>query len=148
MACKITISLLSESQTGTIGNDWEYSLEARIFELGARRALTGEGTISVPKHRLDSGKTQVPPGPPEALVLPAGRAGARILVDLRLKAAEVDLLQSDVAETPASFQMTCPARGGPAVVEMREVSVSVVEQPSAIGRAVFELAYRVTLESD
>jgi len=148
MACKITMSLLSESQTGTIGNDWKYSLEVKVLRTDASRALTGQGTISVPKHRLDSGKTQVPPGPPEALVLPAGEAGAGILVDMRINVVEVDLLQNDVAETTASFKMTCPAAGGPAVVEEREIWVSVPEQPSGIGRAVFKLAYRVTLESD
>ncbi len=144
MACKITILLLSESQKGTIGNDWKYSFEARIFS----GALTGEGTISVPTHRLDSGKTQVPPGPPEALVLPAGEAGAGILVDLRLKVAEVDPLMNDTAEMPTSFKLTCPAAGGAPVVEEREISLGVEEEPSGIGHAVFKLAYRVTLESD
>ena len=144
MACKITILLLSESQKGTIGNDWKYSLEARIFS----GAMTGEGTISVPKHRLDSGKAQVPPGPPEALVLPAGEAGAKILIDLRIKVAEVDLFQNDTAEMTTSFKLTCPAAGGAAVVEEREVSLGVEEEPSGIGHAIFHLAYRVTLEND
>ncbi len=144
MACKITISLLSESQEGTIGNDWKYSIEAKIFS----GALTGKGTIKVPKHRLDSGKTQVPPGPPEALVLPAGEAGAKILVDLRIKVAEVDLFQNDTAEMTTSLKLTCPAAGGAAVVEEREVSLGVEEEPSGIGHAIFKLTYRVTLESD
>ncbi len=148
MACKIVISLLSESQKGTIGNDWKYSLEAKIFSTRVSHALTGKGTISVPKHRLDSGKTQAPPGPPEALVLPAGEAGAEILVDLRIKVAEVDLFQNDTAEMTSSFKLTCPAAGGAAVVEEREISVGVEEEPSGIGHAVFKLAYRVTLESD
>ncbi len=145
MACKITVSLLSEGQTGTIGNDWKYSLDVRIFRAGTR---AGEGSISVPKHRLDSGTTQEPPGPPEALVLPAGEPGDEILVDLRMKVAEVDLVMDDVAETTASFKMICPARGGPAVTEERETWVSVLEQPSGVGRAVFKLSYRATLESD
>ena len=147
MACKLTVSLLSESQTGTIGNDWTYSLEVRVFRTDGDRALTGEGTISVPKHTLDSGKTQLPPGPPDALVLPAGEAGGGIFVDLRLAVAEVDLLQNDTADTTASFKMRCPAAGGPAVVEEREVWVSVAEQPSGVGRAVFRLNYRASLES-
>ena len=144
MACKITISLLSESQEGTIGNDWKYSVEAKIFS----GALTGKGTIKVPKHRLDSGKPQVPPGPPEVLVLPAGEAGAEIRVGLRFKVAEVDLFQNDTGEMPISFNLTCPPAGGAAVVEEREVSIGVEEEPSGIGHAIFKLAYRVTLESD
>jgi hypothetical protein len=144
MACKITISLLSESQEGTIGNDWKYRIEAKIFS----GALTGKGTIKVPKHRLDSGKSQVPPGPPEALVLPAGEPGAEIRVALRFKVAEVDLFKNDTGETTASFKLTCPPAGGAAVVEEREVSIGVDEEPSGIGHATFKLAYRVTLESD
>ena len=144
MACKITISLLSESQEGTIGNDWKYSLEARIFT----KKLTGKGTIKVPKHRLDSGKPQVPPGPPEVLVLPAGEAGAKIRVDLRLKVAEVDLFVNDTGEMFTSFKLSCPLVGDAAVVEEREISTGVDEEPSGIGHAVFKLAYRVTLESD
>jgi len=145
---KITMSVLSESQTGTLGNDWKYSLEVRIYDTGGGRALTGQGTISVPEHRLDSGRTQEPPGPPEALVLPAGRPGAEILVDMRLAVAEVDLVMNDAAETTASFKMTCPASGAPAVSEEREIVVSVLEQPSGVGRAVFRLVCRATLESD
>lgn len=148
MACRITISLVSESQEGTIGNDWKYSLEAAIFGTGANQALIDQGTISVPKHRLDSGKTQAPPGPPKALVLSAGEAGGGILVDLRIKVREVDLFQDDTGEMHTSFKMTCPAAGGEPAVEEREVSIGVEEEPSGIGHAVFKLAYRVTLERD
>ena len=127
MTCRLTVALLSESQTGNIGNDWTYSLGVRVFRTDTSGDRMGEGTIRIPKHRLDSGKTQVPPGPPEALVLPAGAARSGIFVDLRLSVAEVDLLQNDVGETTASFKMTCPATGGPAVVEEREIWVSVLE---------------------
>jgi hypothetical protein len=144
MACKITISVLSESQEGTIGKEWKYSIEAKIFS----GALTGKGTLKVPKHRLDSGKTQVPPGPPEALVLPAGEAGAKIRVALRFEVAEVDLFKNDTGEMTASAKLTCPPAGGAAVVEEREISIGVDEEPSGIGHAIFKLAYRMTLESD
>ena len=147
MACKITISLLSESQEGTIGNDWKYSLEARISGTRVSHAQLGKGMISVPKHRLDSGKTQAPPGPPDALVLPAGEAGSEVRVDLRIKVAEVDLVVNDTAEMSTSFKMTCPAAGGAPVVEEREAVLGVEEEPSGVGRAVFKLSYRVTLES-
>jgi len=144
MACKIAISLLSESQEGTIGNDWKYSVEAKVFS----GPLTGEGAIQVRKHRLDSGKTQVPPGPPEDLVLPAGEAGDRIHVALRFNVAEVDLFKNDTGEATASLKLTCPPAGGAAVVEEREISIGVDEEPSGIGHAIFKLTYRVTLESD
>lgn len=147
MACKLTLSLVSETQTGTIGNDWKYSLEALIFGTRVSHALISQGTIDVPKHRLDSGKTQVPPGPPQKLVLPAGEAGAQIRVDLRVKAAEVDPFMNDTGEMTTSFKMTCPAEGDAAVVEEREISLGVEEEPSGIGHAVFKLAYRLTLEN-
>jgi hypothetical protein len=144
MACKITILPLSESQEGTIGNDWKYSLEAKIFS-GPR---IGKGTISVPKHRLDSGQTQEPPGPPRPLVLPAGEAGGEINVDLRLSVAEVDLLHNDTGEANSFFKLTCPAAGDGPVVDEREISVGVTEEPSGIGNAVFKLAIRMTLENE
>jgi len=144
MACTITISLLTESQEGTIGNDWKYEVQAKVFS----GALAGKGTIKVPKHRLDSGKPQSPPGPPEPLVLPAGEPGADIRVALRFKVAEVDLFKNDKGEMTASFNLTCPPPGGAALVEERDVSIGVEEEPSGIGHAVFKLAYRVTLQSD
>jgi len=144
MAGKITISLLSESQEGTIGNDWKYDVEAKVIS-GTR---ANKGTITVPKHRLDSGKTQVPPGPPEALVLPAGEPGATVRVGLHVKVAEVDLFKNDTGEMTASFKLTSPPAGGAAVVEEREISIGVEEQPSGIGHAVFKLACRVTVESN
>ena len=148
MACKITISLLSESQKGTIGNDWKYSLEAKVFGIRGNHAMIGEGTIEVPKHRLDSGQTQEPPGPPKPLVISGAKPGAEILVDMRIKATEVDVLQDDTAELTTSFRTTCPEVGAPAVVVEREVSVGVEEEPSGVGLAVFKLRYRVTIDHD
>ena len=60
MACKVTMTLLTESQQGNIGDDWKYTLEAKVFNQG----LKGKASISVPKHKLSSGATQEPPGPP------------------------------------------------------------------------------------
>ena len=144
MASTLTISLLSESQKGTIGNDWKYSLEAKVFSGG----LKGKGTISVPKHTLDSGKTQAPPGPPQPLEIAAGEPGAEISLDLRLSVAEVDLLRNDTAEKTHSFKLTSPAAGGSPLVEERELTIGVSEEPSGIGNAVFKLAVRLTLASD
>lgn len=144
MASKLTISLLSESQKGTIGNDWKYSLEAKVFSGG----LQGKGTISVPKHTLDSGKTQAPPGPPEAMEIAAGEPGTEVSLDLRLAVAEVDLLQNDTAEKSYSFKLMCPAAGSTPLVEERELTIGVSEEPSGIGNSVFKLALRLTLASD
>ena len=143
MACKITIQLLTESQEGTIGNDWKYDLEAKIF---SGRKI-GEGTISVRKHNLESGEKREPPGPPEPLVLPAGEPGDNLRVELKLSVAEVDLFENDTGEMSSTIKLTCPAEGRSPVVHEREISVGVTEQPSGIGGAVFKLALRMTLEA-
>ena len=144
MACKITVEALNESQEGTIGNDWKYDLEVKTFK-GAR---LGVGVLSVPKHRLDSGWSQPPPGPPEALVLPAGEPGDEIHIEFDLLVAEVDVLENDIGRLSASHKLTCPAAGAAPVVEERELSVGVEEQPSGIGHAVFKLKLRLTAAND
>jgi hypothetical protein len=47
-----------------------------------------------------------------------------------------------------SVRLTCPGVGEPPVVEEREISVGVSEQPSGIGSASFELALRMTVENE
>ena len=143
MPSTLTITALSESQEGTIGNDWRYSLKASVYS----GALTGEGTIDVAKHDLASGTTQEPPGPPAPLVLAAGEAGDEIHVDLRLTATEVDLLQNDEGTKAVSFKLQNPAAGAPAHAEEREVTVGVTEVPSGVGTAVFVLKLGLRLES-
>lgn len=148
MACKLVISLVSESQTGNIGNDWRYSMEVQVYGAGSSQALLGKGTLEVAEHTLDSGTTQEPPGPPAPLVLPAGEPGGPIRVELRVRATEVDVVKNDSGETAASFKATCPAAGAPPVTEEREISVGVDEEPSGIGTAVLTLTYRVSIESE
>ena len=41
MAFKVTISVLSESQEGDIGDDWKFDLAVKVFNEG----LKGEGHI-------------------------------------------------------------------------------------------------------
>ena len=148
MACKIVISLVSESQTGTIGNDWRYTMDVQVFGAGASQALISKGTLEVPEHTLESGAMQAPPGPPDPLVLAAGEAGGDIRVEMKVVATEVDVVKNDVGETTASFRTTCPAAGAPALSEEREISVGVDEEPSGIGTAVLTLAYRISIEHE
>ena len=54
MGSTLTLRLISESQEGVIGDDWKYVLHAKVYNEG----LTGEGSIDVKKHTLDSGQTQ------------------------------------------------------------------------------------------
>ncbi len=143
MPSRITMSVLSERQEGDVGDDWKYTLHAKIYS----GALQGQDTIEVPKHTLESGKVQDPPGPPAAVVIAAGEAGAEINVNLKLVASEVDLLKDDTGEKSISFSMTCPEAGGEPVIDEREISAGVTEAPTGLGSAVFRLNLRLVLES-
>jgi len=139
MPGKVIFSILQESHKGPIGEDWRYWIEAKVFNQG----LQGTGKISVAKHALPSGTTQQPPGPPAAVEIPAGEAGKRLLLKVRLQATEVDLFKNDVGETSVDFSLECPAAGEPAVVHEHDVSVGVVESPGIIGEtSVFGLKIR------
>ena len=142
MPSALTVTVLTESQEGTIGDDWKYTLEAKVYS----GALQGKDQISVAKHNLGSGVTQEPPGPPAPMVIPAADPGSEIQVDLRLLAEEVDLLRNDTGEKPMSFSMTCPP-AGETLIDEREISVGVSENPSGSGNAVFVLSLRLELAS-
>ncbi len=141
MPCTMTMSILSESQEGDIGDDWKYSLQAKIYS----GALQGQDTIDVKKHSLTSGTTQEPPGPPAAAVIPAGENGAEIKVDLKLMASEVDFLKNDTGEKSVTFSMICPAVGAEPVVDEREITAGVTEAPTGLGNAVLTLKIRMVL---
>ena len=89
MEGKVTLSVLKESHQGNAGNDWKYQLEAKVFN----RGLKGRGVINVAKHNLPSGVSQVPPGPPDAVEIPAGDCNNEIKIKIRLEAVEVDFFQ-------------------------------------------------------
>lgn len=149
MACKISISFLTESVTGDIGDDWKYSLAAKVFGAGeGSHALISQGELAVPEHNLKPGTTQPAPEGTEPLVLDAGDAGRDIRVELRFAAVEVDVLQNDTGELASSFTATCPAAGADPVVMERDISIGVEEAPSGIGTAVLKLTYRIVISSD
>lgn len=104
MSCKITMSLVTESLAGNIGDDWEYSVEAKVFNPG----LTGAGTINVPEHQLIPGSTQAPPGGGRAVSITAGNCATGPRVALTVDATEVDWLIDD----HDSNVLNVPARGG------------------------------------
>ncbi|MDX1379663.1 MAG: hypothetical protein R3233_01015 [Xanthomonadales bacterium] len=141
MACSMTLTLVSETQKGDIGNDWKYTLEAKLYS----GALTGQGSVSVPKHTLDSGEQREPPGPPEPLVIEAGPPGGESRVELRLVATEVDLLRNDSGEAATSLTMRCPNAGEPPVVEEHEISVGVSEAPAYTKSAVLKIRVRLEI---
>lgn len=145
MACRLIMTLLTESQQGNIGDDWKYDLEAKVFSEG----LKGTGTIRVKKHTLASGATQEPPGPPAPVEIPAGSGGVELMIRLTLIATEVDFFKSDTGETQVNFHMPAPSPGTPPIVRETEVSVGVRESPGLIDEtAVLTLKLRLEAHCD
>lgn len=143
MAFKVTISVLSESQEGDIGDDWKFDLSAKIFNEG----LKGEGRIKVKKHNLPAGMVQDPPGPPEPLELPGGDADGEILVRLSLTATEVDLFQNDSGTVESDLNCPCPTEEDRITAHQTEMSVGVRESPGFLNQvAVFTLKLRIVIE--
>lgn len=143
MACRITMSLLAERQDGPIGDDWKYSVEAKVFNQG----LQGKGLIKVPKHNLPPGHTQAPPGPPEPVAMEAGACGDTVLVRLLVNAAEVDWLISDKGSGSLDVNMKCPGEGETRMVKEVEIEVGVRESPGITGEtSVFRSTIRLVAE--
>ena len=143
MACKVTLTLLTERQDGPIGDDWRYSVEAKVFNQG----LTDKGKVKVAKHSLPSGQTQEPPGPPEPMVLDAGDCGDDLLVRLQVNATEVDWLIHDRGSGSLDINLKCPGPGGAPASKDVEVSVGVRESPGISGEtSIFRLNMRLTAE--
>jgi len=143
MAFKVTISVLSESQEGDIGDDWRFDLAVKIFNEG----LKGEGRIKVKKHNLPAGVVQDPPGPPEPLVLPGGDADGQILVRMSLTATEVDLFQNDSGTVESDLTCPSPTEEDRITAHQTELSVGVRESPGFLNQvAVFTLKLRIVIE--
>lgn len=143
MAFKVTISVLSETQEGDIGDDWKFELNVKTFNEG----LQGEGVIKVKKHHLPAGVVQDPPGPPEPLELPAGEGQQNILVRLNLKATEVDLFQNDVGIVERDMTCPCPSEQDRISAHQTDLSVGVRESPGFLNQvAVFTLKLRIVIE--
>lgn len=143
MAFKVTVSVLSESQEGDIGDDWKFSLNVKVFNEG----LQSEGVIKVKKHALPAGVIQDPPGPLEPLVLEGGDAGGQLLVRLKLKATEVDLFQNDSGTVESDLTCTCPTEQDRVSAHQTEMSVGVRESPGFLNQvAIFTLKLRVVIE--
>ena len=143
MAFKVTISVLSETQEGDVGDDWKFDLNVKIFNEG----LKGEGTIKVKKHLLTAGTVQEPPGPPAPLVLPGGDNQQQILVRFNLKATEVDLFQNDVGTIENDVNCHCPTEAERITAHQTDLSVVVRESPGFLNQvAVFSLKLRIVIE--
>jgi hypothetical protein len=143
MAFKVTVSVLSETQEGDIGDDWKFDLNVKVFNQG----LKGEGNIKVKKHHLPAGVVQDPPGPPEPLVVTGGDGEENLLVRLNLKATEVDLFQNDVGTVESDLTCPCPSAEERISAHQTDLSVGVRESPGFLNQvAIFTLKLRIVIE--
>jgi hypothetical protein len=145
MTCTLTLTLISETQEGTIGEDWKYSLLAKAFE----GDLGGEGSISVPKHNLPSGAVRAPFGAPAPVTVFSGECSKGFLVRLELTATEVDMFVDDVGTVEKELRIDCPGPGGGKVTKEVDIDVFVRESPVILPKsAVLTVRVRLTLACD
>ena len=145
MGCKVTMTLRAERQDGPIGDDWRYTVEAKVFNQG----LTDKGIIKVPKHTLSSGVTQEPPGDDNSVTMEAGECGDEILVRLQVNATEVDWLIHDKGTGTMDVTLRCPGGGEMPAKKDVEVSVGVRESPGISGEtSIFRSYIRLVAECE
>jgi hypothetical protein len=145
MICTLTMTLISESQEGEIGEDWKYDLDVKVFN----GKLDGEAMVSVPKHNLPSGVVREPYGAPEPVVLFRGECEEPLLLRMNLTATEVDMFVNDVGKASRDLQIDHPAPGTDKVTKEVDIAAGVRESPGIIPKsAVFTVRVRFTLTCD
>ena len=142
MTCTLTLTLISETQAGEIGEDWKYTLDIKVFN----ENLIGEATVSVPKHNLPSGVVREPHGSPDPVVLFSGDCAQTMLVRMKLTATEVDMFVNDVGKATKELSIERPGPGTEKVTKEVDIDVKVKESPGIIPKtAVFTARVRLTL---
>ncbi len=142
MTCKLTMTLISESQEGNIGEDWRYELEAKVFTDGIR----GQGEFKIPKHNLPAGIVSEPHGAPAPVEIFSGECTGDLLVRLHLVATEVDLFINDVGQAQKDLRIDCPGPAGGVVTKEVDVAAGVRESPGILPKtAVFTVRVRLQL---
>jgi len=145
MICTLTMTLISETQEGDIGEDWKYDLAVKVFN----GKLDGEATVKVPKHNLPSGIVRVPHGAPEPVVLFRGECDEPLLVRMNLTATEVDMFVNDVGKACKDLQIERPLPGTEKVTKEVDIAAGVRESPGIVPKtAVFTVRVRFTLTCD
>jgi hypothetical protein len=152
----ITLSVVEESVTGNIGDDWKYSIAARALDPAGTSLETkpaaasrlaapvyGAGRIVVPEHLLKPGASQPPPKA-AGVKFPAGPCGTRVRIELTLEATEVDWLVDDPGTQKTTVAVDCPASGKFPVTVDTSISVTIREHPKLLGgEATFSVKLRL-----
>jgi hypothetical protein len=142
MTCKLTMTLISETQEGNVGEDWKYDLDVRVETDGAE----GAGAIRVPKHNLPSGVIREPHGAPAPQAIFNGDCKGSLLLRMKLTATEVDVFFNDVGKLKRDLTIDCPGPAGGTVTKELDLAVPVREMPPILPKkAVFTLRVRFTL---
>ena len=142
MSCRLTMTLISESQEGNIGEDWKYELDVKVRGDG----VEGQGSASVAKHNLPSGVVREPHGTPPPQELFTGDCDTALTLQLHLTATEVDVFVNDVGEVQKDLVIECPGLAGGTVTKEVDIDVTVRESPPIWPRkALFTLRVRFNL---
>lgn len=145
MTCKLTMTLISESQEGECGDDWKYDLEVQVYH----DELIGKGQINVPKHILESGTVREPYGAPMPVVLYEGECIGELLLKINLTATEVDMFVNDVGKISKEITIESPLPGSHKTSRELDVTTKVLEAPRILNKsAMFTLRVRFTLTRD
>ena len=140
MACEIVFSLLTESLTGDIGDDWEYTVRAEV----RNPMVISTGGIGCAEHTLKPGTIQPSPNS-TAVVIRAGECGTGPTVRLVIHAKEVDLLIDDKGSNELIVPMECPSPGGAPYTVEPEIVARVRERPALKPKeAVLTVKVRLT----
>ena len=144
MSCKVTMTLVSETQEGNVGDTWKYELEAKIFCGGLR----GETTVRVPKHHLNPGEVISPHGDPKPMVLFEGDCKEELLLRLKLTVTEIDLLINDSGEAGKDIPLEMPRLEKSEYSHDFDIAAGVRESPGILNKnAVFTLRLRIRVEN-
>lgn len=142
MPCKLTMSLVSESQEGNCGDDWKYDLDVKVFHQG----LKGGGQFNVPKHILEAGAVEAPHGNPEPQDIFEGECTDEVLVRMELTATEVDMFKNDVGVANKDVRIECPGAGGNTVTKDVDIAAGVRESPGILNKnSVVTIRVRFTM---
>ena len=144
MSCRGSMSLISETQEGNVGDTLKYDLEAKVFCQG----LKGEATVSVPKHQLSAGEVTRPHTEPDPVVLFEGDCEDELLLRLKLRVTEIDLLINDVGEASKDIRLEKPIHGKSEICHDFDIAAGVRESPGILNKnAVFTLRLRILVEN-
>jgi hypothetical protein len=142
MTCKLTMTLISETQEGNVGEDWKYQLDVKVQADGDEST----GSFSVPKHNLPSGEIRAPHGAPAPQVIFSGDCKDQLTLSMKLTATEVDVFINDVGIFKRDLTIECPGPAGGTVTKELDLAVPVREMPPILPKkAVFTLRVRFAL---